>query len=140
MTRRMVLLSLEREKFVNRPDRGRVARSHAHFPTPRPVDRLILDRAATFCHDPCSRHGLVVDLERFGEIARAERALDVAHVRANRRDGGAICGVVALQDDPAAVGEILENVRGGVLVDAHDMSAAGLHRGEVVVRPLAGRD
>src|SRR5439155_1996103 len=141
MPRGMMLRALKREKLVNGANRGRVAARDPHFPAPRPLYRLILDRAAVGRHNRSSRYNLGMDRERFGEIARAERRLDVAHVPPNLRDGGAIRGVVALQHDAAAVGEILEDVRGGVLVDTHDVRAARLHRGEVGRIPgsLAGR-
>src|SRR6266511_1659996 len=138
--RRVMLLALEREKLVNRADRGRVPARDPHFPTARPIDRLVADRRAALAHYRRAGHGLGVYLERFREVACAERGLNVPHVCANRRDGGRVGGIIAIEDDAPAVRQILKDVRGGVLVDTHDMGAAGLHRGEIVVRPFAGRD
>jgi len=60
-------------------------------------------------------------------------------VTANRDDRGRVGCIVALEDDTATVGQVFEDVRRGVLVDAHDVRAAGLHCREVSVRPPAGR-
>ena len=79
-----------------------------------------------------------MDLEGFREVARAERRGNLAHVQANRGDRGAVAGVVALEHDAAAVGQVLEDVRRRVLIDAHDVRPARLHRREVCIRPLAG--
>src|SRR6266480_4058470 len=133
----MVLLSLEREKLMYRPDRDRVVTPDAHFPSPRPIDRLVTDRRASLAHPDRAGHGLRVHLEWLGEVAGAKRGGDVAHVRANRRDRGGVDGIITIQHYPAAVGQILEHVRGRVLVDAHDVRAPRLHRSEIVVRPLA---
>jgi len=140
MPRRVVLLALKREKVVDRRDGNGIVARDAHFPTPRAIDGLVADRGVPCSHDPRARDGLRVDGERFGEIARAERRLNVAHVRANRGDGSGVGRIVTLEDDAPTVREILKDVRGGVLIDTHDMRAARLHRGEVGVRPLAGRD
>jgi hypothetical protein len=135
----MMLLALKCEKLVDRSNRGGVVASDANLPTPRPIDSLVADRGATLGHDSGPRDGLRVHLERFRKIARAERALDVAHVRANRRDGGGVARVVAIQDDATAVGEILKDVCGRVLIDAHDVPAARLHRRKVSIRAPARR-
>ncbi len=132
-----MLLALKREKLVNRADRGRVAARDPYFPAARPIDRLVADRRTTLAHQRGTGYGLRVYLEWFREVARAERGLNVPHVRANRRDGARVSGIVAIEDDTPAVRQILKDVRGGGLVDAHDVRAAGLHRGEVSIRALA---
>src|SRR6266571_2900904 len=141
MPRRMMLRALKREKLVNGANRGRVAARDPHFPAPGPIDLVITDRAAARRHHTRPGHGLGMHLEGFGEVARAKRGLDVTQVRANRGDGDGVGRVVALEHDAAAVREVLKDMRGCVLVDAHDVRAARLHRGEVGRIPgsLAGR-
>ena len=131
MPRRMVLRSLEREELVNRSHRHRIAARDPHFPTPGPIDLVIRDRSAAGRHHGRPGHGLGMDLEGLGEVARAKRGLDITQVRANRGDGGGVGRVVALEHNAPAVGKILKDMRGSVLVDAHDVRAARLHRGEV---------
>ena len=86
----MMLLPLECEEFVNRADRRRVAARDPHFPAPRAIDRCIADRRAPVAHHGRARHDLRVHLEGFREVARAERRGYLAHVHANRGDGGAV--------------------------------------------------
>src|SRR3989442_11913820 len=140
MTARVMRVALKREKLVNRSDRGRVAARDPYFPAARTIDRLVPDRVATRLHDRRPRHDLRVDRERFGEVARAERGLNVPHVRANRRDRGRVRGIVAIEDDTPAIRQILKDVRRRVLVDTHDARAARLHRREILVRTLATRE
>jgi len=136
-----MLLPLKREEFVNRSHRTRIAALYAHFPAPGPIDLVICDRTAARRHHARPGHGLGMHFERLGEVARAKRSLDVAQMRANRGDGDGIHRIVALEHDAAAVGQILKDMRGGVLVDAHDVRATRLHRGEVGRIPgsLTGR-
>jgi len=120
----MMLRALKREEFVNRTHRNRVAARDPHFPAPGPIDLGIPDRAAARRHHSGPGNGLGMDREGLGEVARTERGLDVAQVRANRGDGGGVGRVVALEHDAAAIGEVLKDVRGSVLVDTHDVRAA----------------
>jgi len=119
-----MLRALKREEFVNRTHRNRVAARDPHFPAPGPIDLGIPDRAAARRHHSGPGNGLGMDREGLGEVARTERGLDVAQVRANRGDGGGVGRVVALEHDAAAIGEVLKDVRGSVLVDTHDVRAA----------------
>jgi hypothetical protein len=135
----MVLLPLELEEFVNSADCQGIATTDAHFAASRPIDRFVADRGAALRHYVSARHLLRVHLKWLAEIAGAKRGLDVAHVCADRGYGSGVTRVVAIQHDPPTVGQVLEYVRGGVLIDAHDVRAARLHRGEVLVRVLAAR-
>src|SRR5438552_9152181 len=79
--RRVMLFALKREELVNRRHRDRVVAPDAHFPSPRPIDRLIADRRAPRAHHRRAGHGLRVYRKRLGEVAGAERGRDVVHVR-----------------------------------------------------------
>lgn len=133
-------VALKREKRVNRRDRYRIAARHTDFPPLWPIDRGVADRRTARGHDRRSGHGLRVHLERPGEVAGAERRFDVAHVRPNFGDVGSVGRVRPVEHHAAAVGKIFKDMRGCVLVHAHDVCAARLHRREVVliVRTLAG--
>src|SRR3989442_13689786 len=111
MTARVMRVALEREKLMNRRDCGRVAAGDPYFPAARTIDRLVPDRVATRLHDRRPRHDLRVDSERLGEVARAERGLNVPHGRANRGDPGPVTGIIAIEDDTPAIRQILKDVR-----------------------------
>src|SRR5437588_5945778 len=110
MTSSMMRLALEREEFMDRRDRSRVIAPDAHLPAPRPILHLVADLVATRRHHLGAGNPLRVDLERLRKIARAKRGRDVAHVRANGGDPGAVEWVVTIEDHAAAVGKILAGV------------------------------
>ena len=59
------------------------------------------------------------------KVAAREGAGDVPHVLANACDAGCI-GLVPLEGDSASIGQALEDMRRGVLVDPHRHVAARL--------------
>src|SRR5436190_19445147 len=122
--RRVMPVALKREKRLNRADRGRVASRDPHFPAPRAIDRHVADCRAPVAHHRCAGHGLRVHLERLREVARAERRGDLAHVTANRGDRSGVGCIVALENDTATVGQVFEDVRRRVLIDALDVRSA----------------
>src|SRR2546426_280196 len=69
----MVAGALEREEFVNRRDRCRVAAANAYFPAPRAIDHFVLDARVVLPHDGGAGHDLGVDLEGLREVAGPER-------------------------------------------------------------------
>jgi len=141
MTGGVVATALEGEEFVNRGDSDRVCAPHTHFPATGTLDHLVRNRRMALLHDRRPRDDLRVDLEGFGEVARAERDRDIAHVLADSGDAARIPppGAVAIEDDASAVGKILKDVGGGVLIYAHHHLPAFLHGGEVRVRRVLRR-
>src|SRR5437762_13671672 len=107
----MVLLPLEREKLMNGRYSNRIATPDPHLPTPRPIRGLVADHRSPLLHDLGARHLLRVHLKWLAEIAGTKRGLDVAHVCADRGDGRGVTRVVAIQQDPPTVGQVLEYVR-----------------------------
>jgi hypothetical protein len=63
------------------------------------------------------------------KVAAREGAGDVPHVLANAGDAGRI-GLVPLEGDPASLGQALEDMPRGVLIDPHRHVAARLKLGE----------
>src|SRR5439155_22674064 len=109
MPRRMVLLALKFEELVYGGHRGGITRPDSHFPSPHPIDGRVADSCASRAHHRRSRHVLRVDLERLREITRPKRSRDIAHVRANRLDAGAVRRI-HVEDHATAVGQILEDM------------------------------
>ena len=128
-----MLLALKREELMNRRNSSGIAGPNTDFPAPWPIGRCIRDHPALGRHDGSTRHGLRMHLERFREIARAKGLGNLMHVRANLLDVRRVRRVRALEHDAAAVRQILEHVRRAVLIHAHHMLAAHLHRGEIVL-------
>ena len=64
MPRGMMLLSLEREKLMNRGDGHRISTPDPHFAASRPIDRFVADRGATLRHHVCPWDDLRVHGER----------------------------------------------------------------------------
>src|SRR2546430_4522561 len=110
MTSGMMRIALEREEFMDRRDRSRVIAPDAHLPAPRPILHLVADLVATRHHHLGAGDLLRVDLERLRKIARAKRSRDIAHVRANGGDPGAVGWIVTIENHAAAVRKILEDV------------------------------
>src|SRR6266487_11894 len=138
MPRCLVLLALKFEELVYGGHRGGITRPDSHFPSPHAIDGRVADSRASCAHHRRSRHVLRVDLERLREIPRPKRSRDVAHVRANRLDAGTVRRI-HVEDHAAAVGQILEDMCGRVLIDAHDVCAARLHRGKIVTSIFGAR-
>src|SRR5438477_11519940 len=88
--RRVMLLPLKREEFVDRSHRTRIAALDPHFPASGPIDLVIRDRTAARRHHTRPGHGVGMHLEGLGEVARTKRGLDVTQVRANRGDGDGV--------------------------------------------------
>lgn len=132
--------ALKREELVNRRDRHRVGAPDADFPTARALDDFVRDRRAARLHDGRPGDRLRVDLEGFGEVAGLERGGDVAHVQTNGRDAARVRRAVPIEHDASAIGQVFEDVGGGVLVDPHHHPAALLHGGEIGVPRPAGRE
>jgi hypothetical protein len=133
----VVAAALEGEKLLNRGDRRRVCAPNADFPAPRAIDHIVRDGRAARLHHGCPGDDLRVYLEGLGEVAGAERLCDIAHVLADGGDAARVSGAVAIEDDAPAIGKILEDVGGAVLVHAHYHPAAFLHGGEVRVRGVS---
>lgn len=66
---------------------------------------------------------------RQSKIPRREARGDLPHVPSDLHRPQAI-SIISLQGDPAAVRQRLEDMAGGVLIDAHRDLAAGLDPGE----------
>jgi hypothetical protein len=71
-----------------------------------------------------------------GEIPRRKPPRDIRHVDANRGHPRRV-GYLALQHDAPAIGQGLEDVGGGVLIDSHHLRATLLHRRKRTVLPIA---
>src|SRR6266566_4687614 len=110
MTSGVMLISLERQKFVDRRDRVGIVALDAHFPAPRPVLDLVADLVAMRPHHVSARNGLRVDRKRLRKITGAKGRRNVAHVRAHGSDARAVHGVVTVEDNTAAVRKIFEYV------------------------------
>src|SRR3989442_8351485 len=123
MPGRRLLRALNRENLVNRSDRGRVAAGDRYFAAARPIDRLVADRRASVAHHRRAGYGLRVYLEWFREVARAERGLNVPHVRADRRDRGGVGGILAIEDDTPPTPQLLQHMPRGAMVSAPDIRA-----------------
>ena len=75
-------------------------------------------------------------LERLRKIAGAKIGRDVPHVGPDLGDRGGIGAIVAVQHDATAIREVFEHMMGAVLIDAHDLVTARLHRREDHLRLL----
>jgi hypothetical protein len=134
MRRSPMILCLERQERVDRGDRGCILASNPDFASPGKRVRLVSNQGAPGGHHGSAGNRLGVNEAGKGEITPAKPDGDVLHVGA---DGGGSGGIhaVALQHDAAPVGQGLEYMRGGVLIDAHGDGATPLHRRERAVGP-----
>jgi hypothetical protein len=66
------------------------------------------------------------------EVAATECAGNLPHVRSNLSHTGNV-GSISLEGDAATIGQRLEPVPGGVLIDAHGSMPARLYPGEQAV-------
>jgi hypothetical protein len=79
-----------------------------------------------------------VYLEWFGKVPGSKRRSDVSHVLSDGDDAGGVGAVVAVKDDSTTVRKVLEDVRRGVLIHAHNGFAARLHGREDTIRLARG--
>ena len=129
-----VILRLEGQESVDRRNRGGIFAPDPDFASPGKGVRQVSNDRAPGGHYRGAGNRLRMDETGKREIAPAEPDRDVLHMGT---DGGGPGGVdaVALEHDPAAVGQRLEHMRRGVLIDAHGDGAASLHRNKPAVGP-----
>jgi hypothetical protein len=131
-----VLAPLVGEEAMHRLERGRIARTDPQRCPAWQVDRFVAERRSASAHDGRAGHGLEVHGGGRREIAGSERARDRPQVRPDRRHARRVVAI-ALKLDPAAIGEGVEAMDGGVLIHAHDALPSRLHgtEGRIVVGP-----
>ena len=108
-------------------DRVRIGGTNHELGPSRQIVWLVGDDAALRAHHRGARHGLHVNHRRCREITVLECVRDLANMLPNLCNPGRIVGV-AEQLDSAALLERIELVRRGVLIHAHGLFAAPLHR------------
>lgn len=125
----MVTVALEGEKSMDRLERRRVGGDDAQLASARQGLEPEANQRVAGGHVLRSGDVAQVDECRCGEVAAREGALNGPEMIANRPHTGCVVPA-ALELDPPAVGEIVESVNRGILVDAHRSLATPLHRGE----------
>ena len=129
-----MILRLERQKSVDRGDRGGIVAPNSDFASPGKGVRNVVYGRAPIRHHRGARDRLGVDEAGKGEIALGEPDRDVGHVRPYGGDPGGI-DAVPLQHDSPPVGQRLEDVGRSVLIHPHGDRAALLNRGKRAVGP-----
>jgi len=122
--------ALESQERMDGRHGRRVRGPNADLGTAWTVGGFVRDRRAASPHHGGAGHYLNVYLEWLGKVPGPERRGDVSHVLSDGDDTGGVGAVVAIEDDATTVRTVLEDVRRGVLIDAHHGLAARLHRGE----------
>jgi hypothetical protein len=91
------------------------------------------DQRAVRGHQRSSGNIPIVDEAWKREIPAGKRIRDPVHVGPDLVDAVGV-GRITLKTDPAPVGQRLEYVRGGVLIDSHSHPAPGLKLSEASIR------
>lgn len=135
---RAVILPLKGQELVDRRDGGRIGCGEAHQPATCKRVSVIADLGAPGRHHAGSRDLPGMDLPGKRKVALPERGSDPLHVGSDLGHPCAVAGI-ALKTDAAAVGQRLELVEGGVLIDAHGHLASGLDLREGAIAGIASR-
>ncbi len=122
-----MVASLEREELVDRRACLGVVRRDAHDAAAWQIGHGVCDDVALGRHDGGAGHVPHVHEHRRREVTLAESARNHMEVESDHGDTGRVVRV-AFELDATTVGEVGKVVRRGVLVDAHRVSAACLHR------------
>lgn len=129
---------LERQEFVHGSQGDRVCGPDPHLPAPRQRVGHVLNRLFLPSHHGRAGHLHGVHDPGQGEIPSRKPPRDIRHVESDRGHPLRV-GHLALQHDAPAVGQGLEDVGGGVLIDSHHLRATLLHRRKRTVL-LTARD
>jgi hypothetical protein len=113
-----VVVTLKRHERANRLERFGILRDQAELTAARKVPVQVFDLLTPCRHYRSTRHLSVVHEGWGAEVARLERSLDLVKVASYLRDRLTVVRVVLKLDAPP-VGKRVEEVRRGVLVDAH---------------------
>lgn len=131
-----MLGTLKGKKLMNRLHRGRIgSRNPDLASTGKGIDD-VADISRVGRHDVRAGDGLRMDEAGDGEVPVLEPGRDVLEMGPDDRGACRVDGVT-LKDDTAAIGERLEDVRGGVLIHSHPHCTAPLQLGIGGIAPAA---
>jgi len=127
-----MVMTLKGQELMDGADRDRVRALEAYLSAAGQTVCPVSDEGFTSTHHGRPRNISGVHEAGYREVSLRKGAHNAAHVFA---DPGDTCrvGGIAYQADAPAVGERLEVVRGGVLIDAHGALAALLYPGKCAV-------
>ena len=149
MSRRMMCFALKREELVDRRDGRWIRTPKPYLRPPGAVQHLVADRGSARRHHSGAWHNSGMDSKGFRKVSPAKVCDNALHVAANRGGPRRVARVVALEENAPPVRQILEDMGGGVLIDAHYDLAARLRCRERTIaaradlrirRPAAGAD